>query len=40
MEQHEHEFILDNDGQVTCTKCGATDDDMRPSIFETQIDFE
>lgn len=24
---HEHEFIKDLDGQVTCSVCGATDDE-------------
>jgi hypothetical protein len=23
---HEHDFVKDLDGQVTCTVCGATDD--------------
>lgn len=34
-------YELDLDGQVTCTVCGAMDDDIQPvNIFETQIDFE
>ena len=28
--KHEHEFILDLDSQVTCSKCGAMDDDIDP----------
>lgn len=28
--KHEHDFILDLDGQVTCSQCGAMDDDMDP----------
>jgi len=28
--KHEHDFILDLDGQVTCSTCGAMDDDMDP----------
>jgi len=38
--RHEHDFIKDLDGQVTCSTCGAMDDDMLPDIFESQIDFE
>lgn len=38
--RHEHAFIKDLDGQVTCSTCGAMDDDMLPDIFESQIDFE
>ena len=40
------DFQLDKDGQVSCIKCGAMDDDKEPSvsqpadIFETQRDFE
>jgi len=40
---HECTYILDLDGQVTCSICGAMDDDMNPTtldIFETQVDFE
>lgn len=37
---HDHDFIKDLDGQVTCSSCGAMDDDMLPDIFENQIDFE
>jgi hypothetical protein len=33
-------YELDLDGQVTCSVCGAMDDDMKPDIFESQIDFE
>lgn len=34
-------YELDLDGQVTCTVCGAMDDDKQPvDIFETQVDFE
>jgi len=38
-------YELDLDGQVTCTICGAMDDDMshsddKESMFESQIDFE
>jgi len=36
---HEHDFIKDLDGQVTCSICGAMDDE-KPNVFETQIDFE
>ena len=36
---HEHNFIQDLDGQVTCSTCGAMNDE-EPSIFESQIDFE
>ncbi len=38
--RHEHDFVIDLDGQVTCSTCGAMDDDMLPDIFESQIDFE
>ena len=37
--KHTCSFALDLDGQVTCTQCGAMDDE-KPSIFETQVDFE
>ena len=37
---HHCNFELDLDGQITCSICGAMDDDMKPSIFESQIDFE
>ena len=37
---HQCNFELDQDGQITCSICGAMDDDMKPSIFESQIDFE
>jgi hypothetical protein len=40
-------YELDLDGQVTCSNCGAMDDDMLPrrtyndnDKFETQMDFE
>ena len=36
---HEHDFVKDLDGQVTCAICGAMDDE-KLSIFETQVDFE
>jgi hypothetical protein len=36
---HECNYELDLDGQVTCSVCGAMDDDKQ-SIFETQVDFE
>jgi hypothetical protein len=36
---HEHDFIKDLDGQITCAICGAMDDE-KLSIFETQVDFE
>ena len=42
--KHDCNYELDLDGQVTCTLCGAMDDDMNVnaenSIFETQVDFE
>lgn len=44
--KHDCNYELDLDGQVTCTQCGAMDDDMNVninaenSIFETQVDFE
>ena len=31
---HEHDFIKDLDGQVTCTNCGAMDDDMQAGTRE------
>ena len=35
------DYQLDLDGQVTCSNCGAMDDDKQPvNIFETQTDFE
>lgn len=38
------DYQLDLDGQVTCSNCGAMDDDMNTnvdnSVFESQIDFE
>ena len=40
------DYQLDLDGQVTCSNCGAMDDDMNVnihvdnSVFETQVDFE
>ena len=37
---HQCNFELDQDGQITCSICGAMDDDMKPDIFESQIDFE
>lgn len=43
---HEHDFIKDLDGQITCSLCGAMDDDMEPlnpitkENFESQMDFE
>lgn len=27
---HEHDFVKDLDGQVTCSMCGAMDDDKQP----------
>ena len=33
------DYQLDLDGQVTCSNCGAMDDDKQ-SMFENQIDFE
>ena len=36
---HKHEFIKDLDGQITCSICGAMDDE-KPNVFETQVDFE
>ena len=38
---HDCNYELDLDGQVTCTVCGAMDDDKQPvDIFEFQVDFE
>jgi hypothetical protein len=37
---HECTYALDLDGSITCNVCGAMDDDMDTSMFETQIDFE
>jgi hypothetical protein len=35
------DYQLDLDGQVTCSNCGAMDDDKEPNkIFEEQVDFE
>jgi len=38
------DYQLDLDGQVTCTICGAMDDDASTPItldmFEAQVDFE
>ena len=34
------DYKLDLDGQVTCALCGAMDDDMKPDMFERQVDFE
>ena len=38
--KHEHDFVKDLDGQVTCSVCGAMDDDMVPDMFERQVNFE
>jgi hypothetical protein len=27
-KEHEHEFILDQDGQISCSICHARDDEM------------
>jgi hypothetical protein len=40
MNNHNCDFKIDLDGQVTCAICGAMDDDMKPDIFETQMSFE
>jgi len=32
---HEHDFVKDLDGQVTCSACGAMDDEKQ-NIFQTQ----
>jgi hypothetical protein len=37
---HEHDFIKDLDGQITCSLCGAMDDDKETDMFENQVDFE
>jgi hypothetical protein len=37
---HDCSYVLDLDGQVTCSNCGAMDDGMDNSIFENQVDFE
>jgi hypothetical protein len=40
---HDCTYSLDLDGQVTCSICGAMDDEMtqnKPDIWETQISFE
>jgi hypothetical protein len=43
---HECSYELDLDGQITCSICGAMDDDMchsddmDNSLFETQVNFE
>jgi hypothetical protein len=43
---HDCAYALDLDGSITCSICGAMDDDMCRSddmnnkIFESQIDFE
>ena len=38
---HECTYTLDLDGSITCSLCGAMDDDMNPNdIFESQVDFE
>jgi hypothetical protein len=41
---HNCNYELDLDGQVTCSNCGAMDDDASTPItlemFETQTDFE
>jgi len=29
--KHEHDFVRDLDGQVTCSVCGATDDERELS---------
>ena len=44
------DYQVDLDGQVTCTQCGAMDDDKEPiyvwnsaidpKAFENQVDFE
>lgn len=37
------DYQLDLDGQVTCSQCGAMDDDKHVipnEVFETQVDFE
>jgi hypothetical protein len=43
---HECSYQLDLDGSITCSICGAMDDDMchsddmDNSLFETQVNFE
>jgi hypothetical protein len=37
---HNCNYELDLDGQITCSICGAMDDDMDNSLFETQVNFE
>jgi hypothetical protein len=37
---HDCTYSLDLDGSITCSVCGAMDDDMDNNIFETQMDFE
>ncbi len=37
---HNCNYELDLDGSITCSICGAMDDDMKPNIWETQISFE
>ncbi len=37
---HDCTYAVDLDGSITYTLCGAMDDDMDNSIFETQMDFE
>ena len=37
---HNCTYELDLDGSLTCSICGAMDDDMKPDIFESQLDFE
>ena len=34
---HQCTFELDLDGQVTCTQCGAMDDDMDPVKFDLDV---
>jgi len=40
MNNHNCDFKFDLDGQITCSICGAMDDDMKQDIFESQVDFE
>ena len=43
---HEHDFTKDLDGQITCSICGAMDDDKEPtnatpfSWGDTPVSFE
>jgi hypothetical protein len=41
---HECDFGLDKDGQVTCSICGAMDDDKEPNTAlswgDTPVSFE